>query len=101
MAKDRYLITKTVEIEPKITVNMSFIVLDQCKVNCVLNFKANAINVNPKIHLQRTLKPYTHVLRLLIDAMIKIHACQRNKQFTKDLEHNDFPVRKKKKRFKP
>ena len=25
--------------------------------------------------------------------MIKIHACQRNKQFIKDLEHNDFPVR--------
>ena len=39
---------------------------------------------------------------LWIDAMIKIHACQRNKQFMKDLEHNDFPVRKKKKkkRFK-
>ena len=35
---------------------------------------------------------------LLIDAMIKIHACQRNKQFMKDLEHNDFPVRKKRKR---
>ena len=27
---------------------MSFIVLDQCKVNCVLNFKANAKSVNPK-----------------------------------------------------
>ena len=35
---------------------------------------------------------------LLIDAMIKIHACQRNKQFMKDLEHDDFPVRKKRKR---
>ena len=33
----------------------------------------------------------------LIDAMIKIHACQRNKQFMKDLEHNDFPVGKKRK----
>ena len=31
-------------------------------------------------------------------AMIKIHACQRNKQFMKDLEHNDFPVQKKRKR---
>ena len=37
---------------------------------------------------------------LLIDAMIKIHACQRNKQFMKDLEHNDFPVRKKKEKEK-
>ena len=37
---------------------------------------------------------------LLIDAMIKIHACQRNKQFMKDLEHNDFPVRKKKRKRK-
>ena len=27
--------------------------------------------------------------------MIKIHACQRNKQFMRNLEHNDFPVRKK------
>ena len=32
--------------------------------------------------------------------MIKIHACQRNKQFIKDLEHNDFPVRKKKRKRK-
>ena len=31
--------------------------------------------------------------------MIKIHACQRNKQFMRKLEHNDFPVRKK--RIKP
>ena len=40
---------------------------------------------------------------LLIDAMIKINACQIHKQFMKDLEHNDFRVRKqkKKKRFKP
>ena len=30
--------------------------------------------------------------------MIKIHACQRNKQFMKDLERNDFLVPKK--RFK-
>ena len=37
---------------------------------------------------------------LLIDAMIKIHACQRNKQFMKDLEHNDFSVRKKKRKRK-
>ena len=35
---------------------------------------------------------------LLIDAMIKINACQIHKQFMKDLEHNDFPVRKKRKR---
>ena len=28
--------------------------------------------------------------------MIKIHACQRNKQFMKDLEHNDFLVPKTK-----
>ena len=28
--------------------------------------------------------------------MIKIHACQRNKQFMRKLENNDFPVRKKK-----
>ena len=27
--------------------------------------------------------------------MIKIHACQWNKQFMRKLEHNDFPVRKK------
>ena len=32
--------------------------------------------------------------------MIKIHACQRNKQFMKDFEHNDFPVRKKKRKRK-
>ena len=32
-------------------------------------------------------------LWLLIDTMIKIHACQRNKRFMKDLEHNDFPVK--------
>ena len=27
--------------------------------------------------------------------MIKIQACQWNKQFMRKLEHNDFPVRKK------
>ena len=33
--------------------------------------------------------------------MIKMHACQRNKQFMKDLEHNNFPVRKKKEKKSP
>ena len=32
--------------------------------------------------------------------MIKIHACQRNKQFMRKLEHYDFPVRKKRERKK-
>ena len=33
--------------------------------------------------------------------MIKIHASQRNKQFMKDLEQNNFPVQKKKKKKSP
>ena len=31
---------------------MTYIVLDQCKVNCVLNFKANATSVDPKANLK-------------------------------------------------
>ena len=37
---------------------MSYIVLDQCKVNCVLNFKANATSVNPKANLKQIFSPY-------------------------------------------
>ena len=38
---------------------MSYIVLDQCKVNCVLNFKANATSVTPKANLKIFLFPLT------------------------------------------